>query len=68
MKVFYLLENICFDSKYHFGNNFFLGGQKCHIPSKNYITRGINSFGEIEHFFEKCGNLIANFGKNDSWF
>ena len=36
---------------------------KVSFPSKIYIT-----LGEIEQFFEKCINLVINFGKNDNWF
>ena len=38
-------------------------GQKCHFPSKIYITCGINSF-----FFEKGVNLVVSYGINDHLF
>ena len=51
IRVFLLLENCYFDSKYDFIRWYF--GKKCHFPSKIYISGGINFFGEIEQFFEK---------------
>ena len=66
IKVFHLLENCYFDSKYQFGQWYF--GQECHFPSKIYITLGYKFFGEIEQFFKNCVNLVVNFGKNDSCF
>ena len=40
IRVFLLLDNCYFDSKYHFIRWYF---GKCHFPSKIYISGGINS-------------------------
>ena len=48
IKVFHLLENCYFDSKYHFVQWYF--GQECHFPSKIYITLGINSLEKLSNF------------------
>ena len=66
IRVFLLLENCYFDSKYDFIRWYF--GKKCHFPSKIYISGGINFFGEIEQFLRKGVNLAVNFRKNDNWY
>ena len=48
IKVFHLLENCYFDSKYHFVQWYF--GQECHFPSKIYIILGINSLEKLSNF------------------
>ena len=48
IKVFYLLENCYFDSKYHFIRWYF--GQKCHFPSRIYISGGIHSLDKLSNF------------------
>ena len=48
IKVFHLLENCYFDSKYHFVQWYF--GQECHFPSKIYIKLGINSLEKLSNF------------------
>ena len=60
IKVFHLLENCYFDSKYHFVHWYF--GQKRHFP-KIYITCGINSLDKLSNFFEKGVNLVIKFWK-----
>ena len=64
-KVFHLLENCYFDSKISFHWYF---GQKCHFPSKIYISGGINSLEKSSNFFEKGVNLDVNLENNDNWF
>ena len=55
IKVFYLLENCYFDSKYHFIRWYF--GQKCHFPSRIYISGGIHSLDKLSNFLRKGHNL-----------
>ena len=43
-------------------------GQKCHFPSKIYISGGINSLEKSSKFFEKGVNLDVNLENNDNWF
>ena len=62
IKVFLLLENCYFDSKYHFIRWYFR--QKCHFPSKIYISGGINFLEKSSNFLRKGVNLAVNFGKN----
>ena len=51
IKVFHLLENCYYDSKYHFLQwNF---GQECYFPSKIYITLGINSWEKLSNVLRK---------------
>ena len=64
-KVFHLLENCYFDSKISF---YWYFGQKCHFPSKIYISGGINSLEKSSNFFEKGVNLDVNLENNDNWF
>ena len=64
IKVFLLLENCYFDSKYNFIRWYF--GQKCHFPSKIYISGGINFLEKSSNFLRKGVNLAVNFGKNDN--
>ena len=64
-KVFHLLENCYFDSKISFYWYFW---QKCHFPSKIYISGGINSLEKSSNFFEKGVNLDVNLENNDNWF
>ena len=66
IKVFYLLENCYFDSKYHFIRWYF--GQKCHFSNKIYISCGINSLEKSSNFLRKGVNLVVSFGENDVWF
>ena len=77
IKVFYLLENCYFDSKYHFIRWYF--GQKCHFPSRIYISGGIHSLDKLSNFLRKGhnlgktkigfrSNLVVSFEKNDNWF
>ena len=77
IKVFYLLENCYFDSKYHFILWYF--GQKCHFPSRIYISGGIHSLDKLSNFLRKGhnlgkttigfrSNLVVSFEKNDNWF
>ena len=61
IKVFYLLENCYFDSKYDFIRWYF--GQKCHFSNKIYISCGINSLEKSSNFLRKGVNLAVNFGK-----
>ena len=63
-KVFHLLENCYFDSKI----SFYYFRQKCHFPSKIYISGGINSLEKSSNFFEKGVNLDVNLENNDNWF
>ena len=60
IKEFYLLENCYFDSKYNFIRWYF--GQKCHFPSRIYISGGIHSLDK-QQFFEKRSQSW----KNDNW-
>ena len=55
IKVFYLLENCYFDSKYHFIRWYF--GQKCPFPSRIYISGGIHSLDKLSNFLRKGHNL-----------
>ena len=64
-KVFHLLENCYSDSKISF---YWYFGQKCHFPSKIYISGGINSLEKSSNFFEKGVNLDVNLENNDNWF
>ena len=64
-KVFNLLENCYFDSKISF---YWYFGQKCHFPSKIYISGSINSLEKSSNFFEKGVNLDVNLENNDNWF
>ena len=77
IKVFYLLENCYFDSKYHFIRWHF--GQKCHFPSRICISGGIHSLDKLSKFLRKGhnlgkttigfrSNLVVSFEKNDNWF
>ena len=61
IKVFYLLENCYFDSKYDFIRWYF--GQKCHFSNKIYISCGINSLEKSSNFLRKGVNLAVIFGK-----
>ena len=62
IRVFLLLENCYFDSKYDFIRWHF--GQKYHFSNKIYISVGINSLEKSRNFLRKR----VNFGKNDVWF
>ena len=66
IRVFLLLENCYFDSKYDFIRWYF--GQKRHFSNKIYISCGINSLEKSSNFLRKGVNLVVNFGKNDVWF
>ena len=66
IRVFLLLENCYFDSKYDFIRWYF--GQKCHFSNKIYISCGINSLEKSSNFLRKGVNLVVSFGKNDVWF
>ena len=66
IRVFLLLENCYFDSKYDFIRWYF--GKKCHFPSKIYISGGINFLEKSSKFLRKGVNLAVNFGKNDNWY
>ena len=66
IRVFLLLENCYFDSKYDFIRWYF--GKKCHFPSKIYISGGINFLEKSSNFLRKGVNLAVNFGKNDNWY
>ena len=61
IRVFLLLENCYFDSKYDFIRWHF--GKKCHFPSKIYISGGINFWEKSSNFLRKGVNLAVNFGK-----
>ena len=65
IRVFLLLENCYFDSKYDFIRWYF---GKCHFPSKIYISGGINVLEKSSNFLRKGVNLAVNFGKNDNWY
>ena len=66
IRVFLLLENCYFDSKYNFIRWHF--GQKYHFSNKIYISVGINSLEKSRNFLRKGVNLVVSFGKNDVWF
>ena len=66
IRVFILLENCYFDSKYDFIRWYF--GQKCHFPSKIYISGGINFLEKSSNFLRKGVNLAVNFVKNNNWY
>ena len=66
IRVFLLLENCYFDSKYDFIRWHF--GQKYHFSNKIYISVGINSLEKSSNFLRKGVNLVVSFGKNDVWF
>ena len=66
IRVFLLLENCYFDSKYDFIRWHF--GQKYHFSNKMYISVGINSLEKSNNFLRKGVNLVVSFGKNDVWF
>ena len=66
IRVFLLLENFYFDSKYDFIRWYF--GKKCHFPSKIYNSGGINFLEKSSNFLRKGVNLAVNFGKNDNWY
>ena len=66
IRVFLLLENRYFDSKYDFIRWHF--GQKYHFPNKIYVSVGINSLEKSRNFLRKGVNLVVSFGKNDVWF
>ena len=59
IRVFLLLENCYFDSKYDFIRLYF--GQKCHFSNKIYISCGINSFEKSRNFFEKRCQFSCQF-------
>ena len=42
--------------------------EKCHFPSKIYISGGINFLEKSSNFLKKGVNLAVNFGKNDNWY
>ena len=63
IRVFLLLENCYFDSKYDFIRWYF--GQKCHFSNKIYISCGINSLEKSSNFLRKGVNLVVSFAKND---
>ena len=65
IKVFFLLENCYFDSKYHFIRWYF---GKSNFSSKIYISGGINFLEKSSNFLRKGVNLAVNFGKNDNWY
>ena len=66
IRVFLLLENCYFDSKYDFIRWYF--GQKCHFSNKIYLSCGINSLEKSSNFLRKGVNIVVSFGKNDVWF
>ena len=66
IRVFLLLENCYFDSKYDFIRWYF--GRKCHFSNKIYISCGINSLEKSSNFLRKGVNLAVHFGKNDNWY
>ena len=61
IKVFHLLENCYFDSKYHFVQWYF--GQECHFPRKIYVTLGINSLEIFSTFLRKVLIQLSILGK-----
>ena len=66
IRVFLLLENCYFDSKYDFIRWHF--GQKYHFSNKIYISGGIHFLEKSNNFLRKGVNLAVNFGKNDNWY
>ena len=64
IRVFLLLENCYFDSKYDFIRWYF--GKKFHFPSKIYVA--INFLEKSSNFLRKGVNLAVHFGKNDNWY
>ena len=66
IRVFLLLENCYFDSKYDFIRWHF--GQKYHFSNNICISVGINSLEKSRNFLRKGVNLVVSFGKNDVWF
>ena len=66
IRVFRLLKNCYFDSKYDFIRWHF--GQKYHFSNKIYISVGINSLEKSRNFLRKGVNLVVSFGKNDNRF
>ena len=65
IRVFLLLENCYFDSKYDFIRWYF---GKVSFSSKIYISGGINFLEKSSNFLKKGVNLAVNFGKNDNWY
>ena len=65
-RVFLLLENCYFDSKYDFIRWYF--GQNYNFSNKIYISCGINSLEKSRNFLRTGVNLVVSFGKNDVWF
>ena len=61
IRVFLLLENCYFDSKYDFIRWYF--GQKCHFLIKFTFHVGINSLEKSEQFLRKGVNLVVSFGE-----
>ena len=61
IKVFHLLENCYFDSKYHFVQWYF--GQGCHFPSKIYIALGMNCLEKLRNFLRKVLIYLSILGK-----
>ena len=59
IRVFLLLENCYFDSKYDFIRWHF--GQKYHFSNKIYISVGINSLEKSRNFLRKGVNLVVSF-------
>ena len=59
IRVFLLLENCYFDSKYDFIRWYF--GQKCHFSNKIYFSCGINSLEKSRNFFEKRCQFSCQF-------
>ena len=59
IRVFLLLENCYFDSKYDFIRWHF--GQKYHFSNKIYISVGINSLEKSSNFLRKGVNLVVSF-------
>ena len=66
IRVFLLLENCYFDSKYDFIRWYF--GQKCQFSNKIYISCGINSLEKSSNFLRKGVNLAVNFVRNNNWY
>ena len=66
IRVFLLLENCYFDSKYDFIRWHF--GQKYHFSNKIYISVGINFLEKSSNFLRKGVNLAVNFVKNNNWY
>ena len=65
IRVFLLLENCYFDSKYDFIRWYF---GKVSFSSKIYISGGINFLEKSSNFLRKGVNLAVHFGKNDNWY